>query len=81
VWGQARATCWAEAVQYTYNDFDDYSATVMQFCFVLFFAEVFPLAPLIALVNNVILLRVKVRPSPPYLLPRASSLAARWQRR
>ena len=28
--GQARATCWAEAVQYTYNDFDDYSATVMQ---------------------------------------------------
>ena len=30
----------------------------MQFCFVLFFSEVFPLAPLVALVNNIVLIRL-----------------------
>lgn len=55
---QARAQCWAEATQFQYNNFHDYSAIIVQFCFVLFFSSVFPLAPLIALLNNTALLRL-----------------------
>ena len=55
---QARETCWAESMQFKYNNFHDYSAIIVQFCFVLFFSSVFPLLPLIALFNNVLLLRV-----------------------
>ena len=45
-------------MQFQYNNFHDYSSIIVQFCFVLFFASVFPLLPLIALLNNVVLLRV-----------------------
>ena len=55
---KARSQCWCEAVQYPYNDFHDYSNIVIQFCFVLFFSEVFPLAPLVALLNNIVLIRL-----------------------
>ena len=55
---QARESCWAEAMQFKYNNFHDYSTIIVQFCFVLFFSSVFPLLPLIALFNNVLLLRV-----------------------
>ena len=45
-------------MQFQYNNFHDYSSIIVQFCFVLFFSSVFPLAPLIALLNNIVLLRV-----------------------
>lgn len=43
---------------FQYNNYHDYSSIIVQFCFVLFFASVFPLAPLIALINNTFLLRL-----------------------
>ena len=43
---------------FQYNNYHDYSSIIVQFCFVLFFACVFPLAPLIALINNTLLLRL-----------------------
>ena len=43
---------------FQYNNFHDYSSVIVQFCFVLFFSPVFPLAPLIAMINNICLLRL-----------------------
>lgn len=54
---QARGQCWEEALQARYNTFNDYAALVVQLSFLLTFGAVFPLAPLLALLNNVALLR------------------------
>lgn len=56
---QAKSKCWEEALQAKYNNFSDYTSLVIQMCFILFFGAVFPLAPLIALVNNIVLIRFK----------------------
>ncbi len=54
----ARARCWEEAIQMRYTTFSDYTNLVMQLGFVLLFSLVFPLAPLIACINNIILIRL-----------------------
>ena len=41
-----------------YDTFQDYTALVIQLGFVLLFSAVFPLAPLIAFINNIILIRL-----------------------
>ena len=56
-------------MQYPYNDFHDYSNIVIQFCFVLFFSEVFPLAPLVALLNNIVLIRLMAYKVPRFSVP------------
>jgi len=55
---QARSRSWEEALMTQYRPFTDYSTSVVQLGFVVFFSPVFPLAPLIALINNVCLLRL-----------------------
>lgn len=45
-------------MMFQYNNFHDYSTIIVQYCFILFFGSVFPLAPLIALLNNVCILRL-----------------------
>lgn len=54
---QGKSKCWEEALQAKYNNFTDYTNMVIQIGFVLFFSAVFPLCPLIALINNLILIR------------------------
>jgi ABC-type multidrug transport system fused ATPase/permease subunit len=54
---QAKSKCWEEALQARYNNFTDYTSMVIQIGFVLFFSSVFPLCPLIALLNNLALIR------------------------
>ena len=56
---QAKSKCWEEALQAKYNIFSDYTTLVIQMCFILFFGAVFPLAPLLAFVNNILLIRFK----------------------
>ena len=41
-----------------YRSFADYSSLVVQFGFVIFFSPVFPLSPMIALINNLLLIRL-----------------------
>lgn len=55
---QAKSKCWEEALQISYDPFQDYSDMVIQIGLVTFFSTVFPLAPLIAFINNVLLIRV-----------------------
>lgn len=55
----ARSTVWHEASKFSYQTINDYVALLVQLGFILFFAAVFPLAPLIALVNNLIMLRLR----------------------
>lgn len=55
---QARSKCWEEALQPLYESFGDYTALVVQLGFVLLYAPIFPLAPLIALLNNICLIRL-----------------------
>ena len=54
----SRAQCWEEALLRQYSTFTDYTALLAQLGFVLFFAAVFPLAPVIALLNNLALIRL-----------------------
>lgn len=54
---QGKSKCWEEALQAKYNNFTDYTNMVIQIGFVLFFSAVFPLCPLIALINNLLLIR------------------------
>ena len=55
---QAKSKCWEEAICSSYDTFSDYTSMVIQLGFVLLFAAVFPLAPLIAFLNNIILIRL-----------------------
>lgn len=57
--GHARSSVWDEACQVSYTTFADYSALVVQFGLIIFFAAIFPLAPLIALLNNLVMIRLR----------------------
>jgi anoctamin-8 len=48
---------WKEAMCYRYDSFNDWCGMVIQFGFVCFFSMAFPIAPLCALVNNLIHMR------------------------
>ena len=64
---QSRSKAWEESLMSTYRSFTDYGTSVVQLGFVVFFSPVFPLAPLIALINNLCLVRLgafKVRTTP-----------------
>lgn len=54
----ARGKCWEESMMAHYRSFADYSSLAVQFGFVIFFSPVFPLAPMIALINNLFLMRL-----------------------
>lgn len=55
---QSQEQCWQEALKKNYNTFGDYTRLMIQLGFVLFFAAVFPLSPLIVLINNVFFIRL-----------------------
>lgn len=54
---QASDKAWEEAALSAYDTFEDYAEMLIQFGYVSFFSLAFPLAPLLALVNNVVELR------------------------
>ncbi|CAK4096485.1 unnamed protein product [Aphanomyces euteiches] len=54
---QASSMVWEECQLDTYDTFDDYTEMLIQFGYVSFFSIAFPLAPLLALINNVVSLR------------------------
>jgi hypothetical protein len=56
---QAASRVWQEASQISYTTFTDYASLVVQLGFILFFAAIFPLAPLIALCNNLFMMRLR----------------------
>ena len=51
------AAAWSERSMRKYDTFEDYTEMLIQFGYVSFFSMVFPLAPLFALLNNVLELR------------------------
>lgn len=55
---QAKSQCWEESLLPRYTPFPDYTDLVAQMGFILLFGAVFPLAPLIALINNIVLIRL-----------------------
>lgn len=54
---QSSDRAWEEAALPTYDTFQDYAELLLQFGYVSFFSLAFPLAPLLALANNVFELR------------------------
>lgn len=54
---QASDRAWEEAGLKQYDTFEDYTEMLVQFGYVSFFSLAFPLAPLLALLNNVLELR------------------------
>lgn len=54
---QASDKAWEEAELQPYDTFEDYTEMLIQFGYVSFFSLAFPLAPLLALLNNVVELR------------------------
>ncbi|KAE8999383.1 hypothetical protein PF011_g14655 [Phytophthora fragariae] len=54
---QASDRAWKEAGLKHYDTFEDYTEMLVQFGYVSFFSLAFPLAPLLALLNNVLELR------------------------
>lgn len=54
---QASDKAWDEAELEPYDTFEDYTEMLIQFGYVSFFSLAFPLAPLLALINNVVELR------------------------
>ncbi len=55
---EAKSKCWEEALLSKYDTFNDYTNAVIQIAFLLCFSAVFPLSPLIAMINNIFLIRV-----------------------
>ncbi|GLD95464.1 hypothetical protein PINS_up004109 [Pythium insidiosum] len=55
---QASDRAWEEAELEPYDTFEDYTEMLIQFGYVTFFSLAFPLAPLLALCNNVLELRM-----------------------
>ena len=55
---EARSKCWEEALLSKYDTFNDYTSVVIQIAFLLCFSAIFPLSPLIAMINNIFLIRV-----------------------
>ena len=53
----ATSQAWAEARMPRYDTFNDYAELLIQFGYVTFFSWAFPLAPLCALLNNVVEMR------------------------
>ena len=56
---QARSPVWQECHQMSYTTYADYAALVVQLGLILLFSPVFPLSPLIALLNNLVMLRLR----------------------
>lgn len=54
----ARSAAWEEALMMRHSTFTDYTSLTMQLGLVLLFAMVFPLAPLLALLNNLVFMRL-----------------------
>ena len=54
---QATSTAWEESRKPIYDTFADYAEMIVQFGYVTFFSMAFPLAPVCALVNNLIEIR------------------------
>lgn len=55
------ADLWKEALLKEYNmddAFDDYTMSLIQFAYVALFSAAFPLAPLLAMINNLVQTRV-----------------------
>ncbi|CAM9126612.1 unnamed protein product [Chrysoparadoxa australica] len=55
---EAASPLWEESLLKDYDTFDDYTMSLIQFGYVTFFSMAFPLAPVLALVNNLIQMRV-----------------------
>jgi hypothetical protein len=55
---QAESSCWVEAMKANSSIFNDYLVIITQLGFIFFFSAIFPLAPLIALINNSLLIRI-----------------------
>eukprot|EP00611_Tribonema_gayanum_P023904 TRINITY_DN5126_c0_g1_i1.p1 TRINITY_DN5126_c0_g1~~TRINITY_DN5126_c0_g1_i1.p1 ORF type:complete len:344 (+),score=77.83 TRINITY_DN5126_c0_g1_i1:283-1314(+) len=55
---EASDPLWEEAELFDYDIFDDYTMSLIQFGYVTFFSMAFPLAPLLALLNNLVQIRV-----------------------
>ena len=55
---ESKAAAWSQALSKSYTTFQDYTNIIAQLGFILFFSAIFPLAPLIALINNTILIRL-----------------------
>ncbi|CAM9303634.1 unnamed protein product, partial [Ectocarpus fasciculatus] len=55
---QSQEQCWQESLKKDYTTFGDYTRLMIQLGFVLFFAAVFPLSPLIVLINNIFFIRL-----------------------
>lgn len=56
-----QADLWEEALMKEYNMadvFDDYTMSLIQFGYVALFSAAFPLAPLLAMINNLVQTRV-----------------------
>jgi hypothetical protein len=53
----AKSKCWEESLLRYYSSITDYTAVIVQLSIVLSFSMVFPLAPLLALVYNLALIR------------------------
>ena len=56
---QARSPIWQECHQMSYTTYADYAALIVQLGLILLFSPVFPLSPLIALLNNLFMLRLR----------------------
>lgn len=54
---QARSKAWQESQQPAYDTFEDYAEMLIQFGYVTFFSVAFPLAPLLAMLNNFVEIR------------------------
>ena len=54
---EALSTSWKQAILLPYSVLDDYTLIVVQLGLILLFSPVFPLAPLIAMLNNIVLIR------------------------
>lgn len=53
----SKSAVWDEATMMPYDTFDDYTEMMIQFGYVTFFSLAWPLAPLFALINNVVEIR------------------------
>ena len=55
---ESKSACWNEALKKEYQATEDYTQMILQLGMVLLFGMVFPLTPLIAVINNLFFLRM-----------------------
>ena len=55
---EAQSDCWSDSLKEDYSSIEDYTDTILQLGFILLFGAVFPLAPAIALLNNLFFIRI-----------------------